>query len=92
MLRIDLHLHTFLHPLSHLIRAWKGKQSQSGSSMRFPEPCGELSQTVNESCEGRPGAGRWLGTSGPRPSFQGSSCARVTWLSKGASQARWLFD
>lgn len=78
MLHIDMHLHTFLHPLSHLIRAWKGKQSQCGSSMRFPEPCGELSQTVNESCEGRPGASRWPGPSRPGPSFQASSCAGVT--------------
>ena len=28
MFHIDLHVHTFLHPLSHLIRAWKGKWSR----------------------------------------------------------------
>lgn len=61
----------------------RGSGAECGSSMCFPEPCGELSQTVNETVA-RTGqepalAGHlWAQTQQCPANFEGSSCARVT--------------
>ncbi|CAI9176210.1 unnamed protein product [Rangifer tarandus platyrhynchus] len=61
----------------------RGSRAECGSSMRFPEPCGELSRTVNETVAR---AGQLPAGGLVEPGrLRGSRCARVTWPSEGAS-------
>lgn len=97
MLRIDSHLHTFLDYYLTSLGLGRGSRPECVTGMCFPEPCGELSHTVNETVAraGQEPAGAraspGLGPAMPGR-FQRVQLRQVTCLRQGASQARRLCD